>query len=146
MQFFLVRQHGRWGASETGADCGGGKKKKIPACDQRVTALTEKELKLPKETQPRPALLPSPLHTPTHTVFVGCSDNNGSWRSRDRRLQTLTALCYVMNVWLPPSQPSSQHYTNMVLLTSPCALCEQSHVCNNDGKRPVLSRGSCAQK
>lgn len=43
---------------------GGGRrekeKKNIPVCDQRVTALTEKELKLPKGTQP-------PSFSPSHT-------------------------------------------------------------------------------
>lgn len=105
MQFFLVREHGRWGVCETGADCA----KKNPKNNRRVIKdwqlSQKKNAETSKETQPRPSLLPSPLHTPTHTVFVGWGDNNGSWRSRDRRLQTLTASCYVMNVWLPPLPP-----------------------------------------
>lgn len=78
------------------------KKKRIPPCDQRLTALREKALELPKERSQVPSLLPSPLHTPTHTPFAGWGDNNGCRRSRDGRLWTLTALCYVMNVWSPP--------------------------------------------
>lgn len=53
-----------------------------------------------------PSLSPSvsPSHTYAHTPpFAGLgADNNGSWRSRDRRLLTLTALCYATNVWLSP--------------------------------------------
>lgn len=80
-----------------------------------------------KETQPCPSLLPSPLHTPTHIVFVGCSDNNGSWRSRDRRLQTLTALCYVMNVWLPALSTLHQYgATNF----TPCSMWTEPYICN----------------
>lgn len=62
------------------------KKKRIPPCDQRLTALREKALELPKERSQVPSLLPSPLHTPTHTPFAGWGDNNGSRRSRDGRL------------------------------------------------------------
>lgn len=113
MQSFLVRQHGRWGASETGADCGerGEKKKKK---NPSVRSKSDSSHRKRAETTERNAT-PDPLaSTPTHTVFVGCSDNNGSWRSCDRRLKTLTASCYVMNVWLP----LSQRHTNMVLPTS----------------------------
>lgn len=80
----------------------GGRKEKISQCVIKEWQLSQKKSwNFQKEHNPRPSL----LHTPTRAVFVGCRDNNGSWRSRDRRLPTLTALRYVMNVWLPPRSP-----------------------------------------
>lgn len=83
--------------------------------DPSVRSKSDSSHKKRAETTKRNAT-PDPLaSTPTHTVFVGCRDNNGSSWSRDRILKTLTASCYVMNVWLP----LSQRHTNMVLPTSP---------------------------
>lgn len=81
---------------------GGEKNIYISQCVIKEWQLSQKKSwNFQKEHSPRPSL----LHTPTCVVFVGCRDNNGSWRSRDRRLPTLTALRYVMNVWLPPHYP-----------------------------------------
>lgn len=102
-----------------------------------------------KETHPRPSLLHSPLHTPTRTVFVGWGDNNGSWRSRDRRLQTLTALCYVMNVWLlppppPPHLPTLHQYGATTLgKTSIALFMNRAMYATKVGKR---RRYSCSVK
>lgn len=110
-------------SGKKGEEGGGRRKKKISQCVIKEWQLSQKKSwNFQKEHNPRPSL----LHTPTRAVFVGCRDNNGSWRSRDRRLPTLTALRYVMNVWLRPPfsppvphlEPSSPHYTNMVPRTS----------------------------
>lgn len=90
-------------SGKKGEEGGGRRKKKISQCVIKEWQLSQKKSwNFQKEHNPRPSL----LHTPTRAVFVGCRDNNGSWRSRDRRLPTLTALRYVMNVWLrPPFSP-----------------------------------------
>lgn len=145
--FFLFREHGRWGACGTGADCVKKKKKeKISQVWSKTDSSHRKKRWNFKKIHNPPSTDSSLLHTPTHTVFAGWGDNNGSWRSRDRRLQTLTALCYVMNVWLPPHLPTSHQYgaTDFGLRHLMFSIWTQQQR-QNDGET-ALSRRSRAQE
>lgn len=128
-----------WSGKRERRDGGWGEGKKKSQCVIKEWQLSQKKSwNFQKEHNPRPSL----LHTPTCAVFVGCRDNNGSWRSRDRRLPTLTALRYVMNVWLtPPSHPASSPPRPLL------STLHQYGAANSRGTSRVLwAKGSGAQK
>ena len=66
MQLSFVREHGRWGACETGAEC---VRKKTPYVRSETDSSHRKKALKPPEKRDSlaPSLLPSPLHTHSHT-------------------------------------------------------------------------------
>lgn len=124
------------------------RRKKTKQCVIKDWQLSQKKCwNFQRNTTPSLSLLPSPLHTPTHNVFASSGDNNGSWRSRDRRLQTLTALCYVMNVWLPSHLllPTLHQYGATDFgFDIPCALYAQSYIKNESKHTRCFSSYMCS--